>query len=290
MSTLATRTVTGLVFAAVMAAGIFINIYTFLLLFAVITGLSLWEFYGLVLPNEPYRLFRREVGTGIGVAIFAACANFHLNIGIQYSEYLISVAIAAILALFIIELFLAAANPFDNIGRILVGLVYIAVPFCILTFIVHPLELWAQTFRHLLGNISPYYPVRVFGLLLLVWGNDSLAYLVGSRLGKTKLFPRISPGKTWEGAAGGVVGALIAAGLLYIVFPDVLPLAHWCALAVLASIFGTLGDLIESMLKRSLGVKDSGDLLPGHGGMLDRFDAFIFLIPFAAIYIWWFVA
>ena len=259
-----------------------------LLLFGFITALCLWEFYGLVLPQEPFRLFRREVGTGIGVVLYAGCAFASSMSWLRYSGYLFAIAALAILLLFVAELFLQAEKPFDNIGRIVVGLVYIALPFCCVVYIVVPFGFATYFAVNVLGGAPPYAPVRVFGLLLLVWGNDSLAYLVGSGFGKTKLFARISPGKTWEGAAGGILGAGIAALLLYTVFKTALPLTQWLGLALLASIFGTLGDLIESMLKRSLGVKDSGNLLPGHGGMLDRFDAFIFLLPWAALFFWYF--
>ena len=107
---------------------------------------------------------------------------------------------------------------------------------------------------------------------------------MGSQIGKTKLFPRISPGKTWEGSTGGVIVTFIVAYLLSLLFTD-LRLMDWLILAAIVSLFGSIGDLVESMLKRSLNIKDSGNLLPGHGGILDRFDAFIFLLPFAAAYL-----
>ena len=120
----------------------------------------------------------------------------------------------------------------------------------------------------------------------MTWANDTGAYLIGSQIGRTKLFPRISPKKTWEGSAGGVLVTFLAGYLLSRIFSDI-SLVDWCVLAGIVSIFGSLGDLVESMLKRSLQIKDSGNLLPGHGGFLDRFDAFIFLLPFAAAYLLW---
>jgi phosphatidate cytidylyltransferase len=121
-------------------------------------------------------------------------------------------------------------------------------------------------------------------LLLLTWMNDTGAYLVGSNFGRRMLFPRISPKKTWEGTIGGVVITFITAAS-FCAFSGELRLFDWMVLAAFVSVFGTLGDLVESMLKRSVGVKDSGNLLPGHGGVLDRFDAFIFVLPFAAAYL-----
>ena len=135
-------------------------------------------------------------------------------------------------------------------------------------------------------RMGAFHPNIIFGLLLLTWANDTGAYLIGSQIGRTKLFPRISPKKTWEGSLGGVLVAFMTAYLLSLFFKD-LVLKDWLILAFLVSIFGSIGDLVESMLKRSLKIKDSGNLLPGHGGMLDRFDAFLFLLPFAAAYLLW---
>ena len=120
----------------------------------------------------------------------------------------------------------------------------------------------------------------------MTWMNDTAAYIVGSQIGKTPLFPRISPKKTWEGTLGGLAGTLILAFLLNEYFEELI-LRDWLILAILVGLFGSLGDLVESMLKRSFAIKDSGRLLPGHGGFLDRFDGFIFMLPFAAAYIVW---
>ena len=120
----------------------------------------------------------------------------------------------------------------------------------------------------------------------MTWANDVGAYFVGSKFGKTKLFPRISPKKTWEGSFGGVMMTFLTGWLLSLYIIE-LNLKDWLILALIVSIFGSIGDLVESMLKRSVGVKDSGTILPGHGGFLDRFDAFIFLLPFAACYLLW---
>ena len=122
------------------------------------------------------------------------------------------------------------------------------------------------------------------GYLLLLWLNDTGAYFVGSLVGKHKLFERISPGKTWEGSAGGALFALATAWGLSMLFIQ-LTTMHWLILAIIVVISGTIGDLVESMLKRSLGIKDSGNILPGHGGMLDRFDAVLISAPFVFVYL-----
>jgi len=151
-------------------------------------------------------------------------------------------------------------------------MVYIGTPFALVDFIAFDGE-------HFFAN-------TVFGLLLLTWINDTAAYLVGSQIGKNKLFPRISPKKTWEGSIGGGVFTLILAASLSWLFEEQ-SMIEWIILGGIVIIFGSIGDLIESMLKRSYKVKDSGTLLPGHGGFLDRFDAFIFLVPFASAYLLW---
>jgi len=175
-----------------------------------------------------------------------------------------------VFAIFIYELFSKAEDPFVNISFIVLGIFYIGIPFALLNFIAFD----GSTFHHRI----------VFGLLVLTWVNDAGAYLVGSMVGKTPLLPRVSPNKTWEGSIGGILSSIGFGILLGYVF-DELAAQHWIALAFIVAVFGSLGDLVESLLKRSVGAKDSGNILPGHGGVLDRFDAFIFAIPFVAAYL-----
>jgi len=171
-----------------------------------------------------------------------------------------------IFILLVVELFLAGKSPFSHMAFYLLGVIYISVPITLLFSIATAPD-------------AQYYPLRVFGLLLLIWTNDTMAYFIGSQIGRRKLFERISPKKTWEGTiGGGLCTVLVAWGLSFLIkdFTQ----TQWLVLGAVAAVFGTLGDLVESMLKRSVGVKDSGNLLPGHGGLLDRFDAFIFALPF----------
>jgi phosphatidate cytidylyltransferase len=138
-------------------------------------------------------------------------------------------------------------------------------------------------FDPLLHSGPQHYGI-VLGFFLLIWLNDTGAYFIGSLIGKHKLFERISPGKTWEGSAGGTLFALLTAWGLSYIFPQI-DRTHWLILAIITVVTGTLGDLVESMLKRSLGIKDSGNILPGHGGMLDRFDAVLLSAPFVFVYL-----
>lgn len=180
------------------------------------------------------------------------------------------VEVFAVLLLFVSELFFAHARPFEQIGHYLTGLFYVGIPYALL------MEL-----AFLDGSYGPH---RVFGILWLVWTNDVAAYLIGSQIGKTRLFERISPKKTWEGSAAGILFTLLMAWICAQYITEY-TLAEWLAVGLAAAIFGSLGDLVESMLKRSVGIKDSGNLFPGHGGFLDRFDAFQFTIPFAWLFI-----
>jgi phosphatidate cytidylyltransferase len=256
-----------------MLAGLYFNKISFLALFGLITILSLWEFFTIILKNEANDFLRKILGTGIGVTPFLMAAYYHFNQLDNSAEFLktcILLFLPIIFLLFIVELFTKSKNPFGNLGYLVLGLIYIGIPFTLAQFIAIDG-----------GN---YYPNIILGLLLLTWANDTGAYVIGSQIGRTKLFPRISPNKTWEGSLGGVAVTFLIAWLLSIYVTE-LSLTNWLVLATLVSIFASLGDLIESMLKRSLGVKDSGTIMPGHGGFLDRFDAFIFILPFAASYL-----
>ncbi len=259
-----------------MLGGIYGGPYAFVALFALITGLCLWEFFDIVLArNQRIDLIRRFLGLGLGLAPFLLAAVLQLNLVNDKSTF---IAISSLLlfpfifSAFIYELYTRSEQPFVNVAFIVLGMAYIGVPFALLEFIAF--------------DDGFFYANTVFGLLVLTWFNDTGAYVVGSRFGKTPLFPRISPKKTWEGAAGGGGAAFLAGFLVFAIFHEH-RLVDWLALSVIATVFGNLGDLVESMLKRSVNIKDSGSLLPGHGGLLDRFDAFIFLLPFATAYLLW---
>jgi phosphatidate cytidylyltransferase len=276
MEGLLKRGATALFFVIVMLGGLYAGRYSFVLLFALITVLCLWEFYTMVLSQYSRRdLVRMVLGLGLGMSPFLFTSIIQLDLITNPSDV---IAFASLLFFpllflaFIYELYSHASRPFTNVAYLIVGMIYIGVPFAMLDFIAF--------------KDDYFFHDTVFGLLLMTWSNDTAAYVIGSKFGRHKLFPRISPNKTWEGTAGGtVVTFLIAVALSW--FVDELYLLNWIVLAVIVSVFGSFGDLVESMLKRSLDVKDSGSLLPGHGGMLDRFDGFIFLLPYATAYLLW---
>lgn len=256
------RIITAIFFGAAMLGGVYGGKGSFMILCAIIIAGCLWELLGLLLPEEPGKKFRRVWGIVVAMLPLLPIAEnvFYFQPGMIY--FLVFLTFIS----FIVELFLSSKNPFQNIACYLLGFFYICFPFVFLDWTVE-------------GDDSSYSPNRVFGLLLLVWTNDTMAYFIGSQLGKHKLFERISPKKTWEGTIGGGICTMLIAWGLSFYFKD-FTTPQWVALAAVAAVFGTLGDLVESMLKRSVGVKDSGNLLPGHGGLLDRFDAFIFALPF----------
>ncbi len=255
-----------------MIGGIFGGKLAFFILFAVVTAGCLWEFFGLLFQGKGHRMLRRVLGSAWVLAPYLLLGGSALGyLGGQYAFAGIAVIIFAAAPFFMLELFLNPDKPFDHVGRYVLGMFYIGIPFGLLTYLSMPM---GEFFSG-----DTYSPWRVFGLLGLVWVNDTMAYLVGSRLGRRKLFERISPKKTWEGFIGGGVFTVMVAWLASGHFPEFTQ-TQWILLAIVATVFGTLGDLVESMLKRSLDIKDSGNLLPGHGGLLDRFDAFLLAIPF----------
>lgn len=273
MQGFAKRVVTAIVFVVVMVGGVYLHPLSLIALLLIITAMCLWEYLDLTLIKD--NSGRTWIGLLLGLFPFLLSAiynlpNFELANSFLYNGILLFLPLVALS--FVYELYTSSEQPFTNIGVILLGVFYIGIPLALVPMMAF------------LGGT--FHPNIIFGLLLLTWANDTGAYLIGSQIGRTKLFPRISPKKTWEGSLGGVVVAFMAAYLLSMVFKD-LALKDWLVLALLVSIFGSIGDLVESMLKRSLHIKDSGNLLPGHGGMLDRFDAFLFLLPFAAAYLLW---
>ncbi|MBR9923341.1 MAG: phosphatidate cytidylyltransferase [Bacteroidetes bacterium] len=274
MAGLSGRIVTAFFFVLVMLGGLYGGRIPFILLFTLITAGCVWEYLQLTLDKGRWRAkLRMLIGLLFGVSPFILTSSVQMG-WVKSSESFAALMAILIFPLvftaFIYELFSKSPRPFANVAYIVLGMVYIGVPFALLDLIAYDGEY--------------FYANIVMGLLLMTWANDTGAYLLGSRFGKHKLFPRVSPNKTIEGfVGGGIVTLLLAVGLGFLF--EELGRFDWLVLALIVVIFGTLGDLIESMLKRSRQVKDSGTLLPGHGGLLDRFDGFIFLLPFAAAYI-----
>ena len=271
MKNLIIRALTGIIFVVVLISAIYIHPIFFLILFCIITGLTLWEFGGLVKHYENANL-QRTVNVLGGVYLFIATFVYAngLTDGKIFLPYLLFIMLTMIA-----ELYYKAPNPINNWAFTLFAQVYCAGSFSILNFI------GAEPGT---PGVMSYTPIFIMAIFIFVWLDDTGACLVGSLIGKHKLFERISPKKSWEGFFGGLILSL-ASSQAFAWFAPEINRMNWLGLAATVVLFGTWGDLIESLLKRTLGVKDSGNVLPGHGGMLDRFDSVMLAVPASYIYI-----
>ena len=271
------RTITGVLFVAAIVT-CFLRAEAMILLFALVTGLTIWEFTGLVNEREHITV-NRMICTVAGVYFFFAMTGYNsgLTPATVFIPYLVS-----IIYMLIAELYLIHDDPVGDWSYTMMSQLYIALPFSLLNVLA---------FRSTGYDIQYTYlaPLAVF---VFLWINDTGAYLCGSLLGKHKLFPRISPGKSWEGSIGGGFLVVAIAVLIWYLTDQYgvndlgLNAYEWAGLGLTVVIFGTWGDLVESLFKRTLGIKDSGNILPGHGGMLDRFDSSLLAIPAAVVYLY----
>lgn len=267
-----TRIFSGIIFIVILIGGIFLNEYTFALVFAMVTSLCMWEFYGLVSSKTGLVLHR--VFNISGALLLFGGSFFYASWGCskQFSLLLcIAPYLIYLLVLFISELYLKREDPLKSIAYSLLGQIYIALPFALVFEIGFAL--------------SSYVPIFMLAVLIIIWVNDTFAYLTGMCFGKHRLFERISPKKSWEGFIGGCIAAVMASIFFSFFYQSFLNIFEWIGFALVVVVFGTWGDLFESLIKRKLGVKDSGNMIPGHGGILDRFDSTIFAIPAIAIYL-----
>ncbi len=267
------RTVTGIVFVAVMVGCILLSPLSFGVLFAVVSALTVFEFARLMNGSGEAGVnctVNALGGAYLFMAFMVWCADV-TNVSV-FLPYLL-----LLMYLMISELYLKKENPLGNWACSMLSQVYIALPLALLNVIAFQNDMAT-------GSVA-YSPVMPLSIFVFLWLNDSGAYLSGSLLGRHKLFERISPHKSWEGSIGGAVLSVAAAVALSLLFPGIMNVWQWIGLALTVVVFGTWGDLTESLLKRQLGIKDSGHILPGHGGMLDRFDSALMAIPAATIYL-----
>ena len=273
------RTITGIIFVAAIVS-CFLNPIAMVVLFALVTGLTVWEFTGIVNEHVAATTLNRVICTVAGVWFFLAMFGFCWGI-VNSAVFL--VYLFTIMYLVISELYLKHENPINNWAYTMLSQMYIAMPLSLINVLA---------FMGSADGEVHYNYVLPLSVFVFLWVNDSGAYCCGSLLGRHKLFPRVSPGKSWEGSiGGGSLVMLIAASIPYLLEQFSLltvnysPL-QWAGLGLVIVVFGTWGDLIESLFKRTLGIKDSGNVLPGHGGMLDRFDSSLLAIPAAVVYIY----
>ncbi len=284
MKNLITRTIFGILFVVVMVGGMVWRPDTFILLFAVITGMTVWEFTSLLNQRKDIQV-NRFISTVAAVYLHLATAAWCIGMAdgfIAYVPYVITMVY-----LLVSELYLKQPNPIANWACTMLAQMYIAMPFAMVNILAFRIN----------NTGEPAYnwmlPLSIF---IFLWTNDTGAYCTGSLFGRHKLFPRVSPGKSWEGSIGGAI-LVVAAAAAIAWFdnvevadkdmpPALLSMTVWIGLGLVVVVFGTWGDLVESLFKRTLGIKDSGNILPGHGGMLDRFDSSLLAIPMAVVYLY----
>jgi len=260
-----TRAITGFFFIVILIGAVLLGPYVFVSLFSLIATCCVYEFYRMVHTENTQPLLFIGVGVAaVGLALVGSTLLYLL----PYS--VLPFGIVAVLLLYIAALFRKTAHPVQDVAYSIFGLMYAAVPF-----------IFFMELGFLENTYNAYVPL---GFLILLWTNDTGAYLAGKSLGRRKLFERISPNKTWEGFIGGVLMAVIT-GIILSRYFGVFPLWNWVCMALIIGIFGTFGDLVESMLKRNIGVKDSGNILPGHGGLLDRFDGLLMAAPLVYLFL-----
>ncbi|MCI6703051.1 MAG: phosphatidate cytidylyltransferase [Prevotella sp.] len=272
------RAITGFLYVAIVVTS-FYRPFAMMILFALVTGMTIWEYGGLVNDGKDIRI-NRFISCVAGVYFFLTVAGF--CVGYVSTEAFIPYLITVVY-LMISELYTKAANPINNWAYTMLSQMYIALPLSMINVLA-----FASSPNHQQIGYNYLLPLSVF---VFLWVSDTGAYCAGSLLGRHKLFPRISPAKSWEGCIGGGLFVLLAAWLISRFDSSgetgvsMLTTWQWLGLGLVVTVFGTLGDLVESLFKRTLGVKDSGNILPGHGGMLDRFDSALMAIPAAVIYI-----
>ena len=270
------RAITGIIFVGVLIGCILGGPISFTLLFALITALTIHEF-GVIISKQPDVEINKPICMLAGVFLFFGFA--YLGVMPGQTEILIPY-LFLIIYLLVSELYLKKKNPLNNWAYAMMSQIYIALSFAMLNVLAY----------HSIGNEGElsnyqvqYNPILPLSIFIFTWINDTGAYCTGMLFGKHRLFERISPKKSWEGSIGGGVFSIIAAIVMAHYFPF-MPISIWIGLALTVVIFGTLGDLTESLLKRTIGIKDSGNILPGHGGMLDRFDSTLMAVPAAVVY------
>jgi len=258
-----TRTLTGAVYVAIIIGSILSGQFIFASLFLLILVFSLLEFYRLCRNGN----IKPQVITG--VLISAIIYSLLFLVSHQYIEnYFLLLTIPLFIIIPIVEILRNKANPVQNIAFTILSIVFLAFPFSIFNFILIPYS----------NQPELYKPELIIGLFIIIWANDSGAYLSGKLLGKHKMIERISPNKTWEGTLGGAILAILIS-ILYFSFFNYFSAIQVVLITFFTILAGTYGDLAESLIKRNFNVKDSGKVLPGHGGLLDRFDSMLLAAP-----------
>ena len=268
LSNFSKRTLTGILIVGFIVSAILLSKISFFLLFFLVVFLTAQEFYNL--STFEHVKPQRNYGSVIAIIIYIM---FYLYAQRNVDEKIFLPIIPLIISLFLVELFRKEKHPFQNIAYTILGIIYTAIPFSLFHFFVFEGD-----------AVIKYNPYFLLSFFILIWAYDTGAYLVGILIGSSPLFRRISPKKTWEGLIGGALIAGLIAWLLSIIFKEY-TIFEWQIISLIIVLMGTFGDLTESLFKRSIDVKESGHVLPGHGGMLDRFDGVLFAAPVVFMYL-----
>lgn len=269
MNNLTQRVISGLIGSAILIGSTIYSSHTFFITYLLISVFMQHEYNRHVTVNKHVSQF---VATALNV-IFSTLSYLYM-IGYVQENYLFLIFPFALIIL-ITSLYDKAEMAFQTSSNLIFALVYVALPFIL--FMKIPFMINGE-----------YVYALPIGVMLFLWAGDSGAYFVGKSLGKRKLFERISPKKTWEGTIGGLLSSLVFAFIVSRIFNE-LSLMEWATIATITFVFGAFGDLVESLFKRNIGIKDSGRLIPGHGGFLDRFDGLLLAAPMVYIYLKLFV-
>jgi phosphatidate cytidylyltransferase len=265
------RSLTGVIFIGLVVFCVSYNEYSNAILFLIFSTIGSIEFYKILEKNELSHNIK--YGAFVNIWVYTILSLFFIEI---IDFHWIALCIPILILLVLLEFFIKDTIPYQNISSTLFALFYITLPFASLNYLSFNEAIYSKI------GLGTNWSL-LLGYFIILWTNDSAAYATGRLFGRTKLFERVSPKKTWEGFIGGV-GFAVLAGYLFSYFTESSSF-HWMIMAVIIGVFGTLGDLSESLLKRSGNVKDSGNILPGHGGVLDRFDGILLSAPLIVVYL-----
>lgn len=269
------RTLFGGIFVLLIVGSIYLSCWSFLIVFLLFSALSVREFHIVTNKNA----VSVPIWLGVTGAVlmfmwffitFSGPDNllvFNLTVVAWLRNFIAFLYVTTILVGFIEEIFRKKPDPVINWAYFILGQLYVALPFALLNGILF-------TFG--------WEPLLLLALFVTIWANDTFAYLTGSLFGRHHMAPHVSPHKTWEGFIGGILGSMISISV-FACFVTQISLVHWAFFGLIVSVLGTMGDLSESLLKREIGIKDSGNIIPGHGGLLDRFDSMLFVVPMAYV-------
>lgn len=290
MKNVLTRSLSGIFLIIIVVGSVWFNSISNFLLFLFILIFGLFEFYRFAKAADFYP--NEKIGIATGVLIYIL--SYLVASQIANTSVLILI-LPLLIFISIFELYRQKKHPINNISITIFGLIYVALPLSLVHFMVLTPHAIAEEpdIINQLAQLSPlntqqtnvyFSSFIIIGYFIIQWVSDTGAFIFGVSFGKHRLFERISPKKSWEGAIGGFITTIGAAFLVHYIYPQ-LELTHWIVISIIITFFGIFGDLIESLFKRSVNVKDSGKIMPGHGGILDRFDSTLIALPMVYFYL-----